>query len=403
MKNLKQIAKAYALKNAIAHDGKCQQGAVLSGLFAEGLKREDVKKYIRDVNEIVKEVNKLSLEEQKILFEKHSNEISEREVKEGLEELPNVPKTGVITRFGPNPSGPLHIGHAISNVISSLYVRKYGGKFYVRIEDTNPEKVVKECYKTFKQDCDWLFGNVAGYIIQSDRNEIYYKYAEKLIKSGDAYVCICPAEKFRGIISGKKECPCRKKSVKENLEDWKKMLDKKGFKPGEAVLRFKSNINHPNPALRDFPLARINLTPHPRQKKKYRVWPMMFLAVAVDDIEYGMTHIIRGKEHRDNAERQKLIYAALGLEKKFPWTFFMGRIKFTDLNLGKRFIQAAVKEGKYSGWDDERLPTLASLRKRGYKPEAFWKLAEQRGLTEVDKVMKSKDFFDLLDGFNKEA
>ena len=400
MKSFKKKARVYALKNAVAHNGKAVQGAVISGLFAEGLKKDEVGKYIKEIQGVVKEVNSFSLEEQKILLEKHREEISERETREGLPELPNVSKSGVSMRFAPNPSGPLHIGHAISNVISSLYVKKYGGKFYVRIEDTNPEKVVKKCYEEFKKDCDWLFGNVSEYSIQSDRMEIYYKYAEKLIKKNSAYVCTCSQEKFKELITKKNPCPCREISSGENLERWKKMLDKKGFKQGEAVLRFKSDVRNPNPALRDFPLARINETPHPRQGKKYRVYPMMFLAVAVDDIEMKMTHIIRGKDHRDNAERQKMIYKALGLEKKFPWTFFMGRIKFTDLELGKRFITQGIKEGKYSGWEDEKIPTLASLRKRGYKPEAFWRLAEHRGLTEVDKIMSEKDFFILLNKFN---
>jgi glutamyl-tRNA synthetase len=399
MKDFKKFMKAYALKNALLHNGKAQQGAVISGLFAEGLEKKDIKKYIKEISKVVEEVNKLSLDKQKREFEKFKDLISIRESREGLQELPNVPKSGVVMRFAPNPSGPLHIGHAISNVISSLYVKKYGGKFYVRIEDTNPEKVLKECYSQFKKDCDWLFGNVSEYMIQSDRMKIYYDYSLKLLKKGSAYVCTCPQEKFKELVSKKISCPCRDLNLKSNLERWEKMLDKKGFKQGEAVLRFKSDIGHPNPALRDFPLARINLTEHPRQGKKYRVWPMMFLAVAVDDIETKMTHVIRGKEHRDNAERQKLIYNVFG--KKFPWTFFMGRIKFEDLELGKRFITAGIKEGKYSGWDDEKLPTLVSLRKRGYKPEAFWKLAEHRGLTEVDKVMKSKDFFKLLDEFNK--
>jgi glutamyl-tRNA synthetase len=401
MKNLESKVRAYALKNAVSHEGKAMQGAVISGLFAEGLKKQDMKKCGKEISKIINEVNNLSLEEQKILLEKHKTEIHERGTRDGLPKLPNVLKSGVIMRFAPNPSGPLHLGHAISNVISSLFVKEYGGKFYVRIEDTNPEKVIKKCYLQFKKDCDWLFGNVSKYIIQSDRMEIYYKYAEKLLKKNSVYVCTCTQENFKELMRKKNPCPCRKLNIKENLERWEKMLDKKVFKQGEAVLRFKSDIKHPNPALRDFPLARINETPHPRQGKKYRVYPMMFLAVAVDDIEQKMTHVIRGKEHRDNAERQKLIYKALGLENKFPWTFFMGRIKFTDLDLSKRKIEEAIKKGKYSGWDDEKLPTLVSLKKRGYKPEAFWKLAEHRGLTQVDKVMSAKDFFKLLDEFNK--
>jgi glutamyl-tRNA synthetase len=197
----------------------------------------------------------------------------------------------------------------------------------------------------------------------------------------------------------KRNCPCRKFSTKENLERWKKMMDKHGYKPHEAVLRFKSDMKHKNPAMRDFPLARINETKHPLQGNKYRVWPLMNLVVTVDDIELKMTHIIRGKDHRDNAERQKMIYTVL--DKKFPWTFFIGRLKFKDLILSKRKLNAAIKSGEFSGAEDERLPTLVSLKKRGYKPEAFAKFIEQRGLTEVDKVMDSKEFFQTLNNFNK--
>jgi glutamyl-tRNA synthetase len=402
MKDFDKKAKAYALKNAIHYNGKANPGAVISGLFAEGLKKEEVKKYAKDINEIVNSVNKLSLEEQEKEYDKIKEIVSEREHREGLEELPNVPKTGVIMRFAPAASGPMHLGHAITGMISSLYVKKYGGKFYLRIEDTNPEKVFVDCYTSFKEDCDWLFGNVTEYIIQSDRMEVYYKYAEKLLKKNAAYVCTCSPEKFKGFSDLKENCPCRNNDLKENLYRWKKMLDKKkGYKQGEAILRFKSSMQDPNPAMRDFPLARINEHEHPRQKKKYRVWPLMNLSVTVDDIEYEMTHIIRAKEHMDNAKRQKMIYKVLGLEKKFPWTYFMGRIKFTDLPLSKRKIVAAIESGDYEGWEDIRLPTLFALNKRGYKPEAFAKFSEQRGLTDVDKVIDSKEFFKIIDSFNK--
>jgi glutamyl-tRNA synthetase len=98
-----------------------------------------------------------------------------------------------------------------------------------------------------------------------------------------------------------------------------------------------------------------------------------------------------------------MIFKALGKEKQFPWTFFMGRYKFTDMALSKRKIKAAIEAGEFEGWDDPRLPTISSLRKRGYKPEAFAKFATQRGLSEVDKVISQKDIFDLLDRFNREV
>lgn len=404
MKNLDKKARAYALKNAIHYNGKANSGAVISGLFAEGLKREEVKEYAKEINEIVKSVNKLSLEEQEKEYEKAKDIISEREVREGLEELPDVPKKGVIMRFRPAPSGPLHVGHLISNMISSLYVKKYGGKFYIIIDDTSPETTLKESYANIKRDCNWVFGNVTEYINSSDRMKLYYDYVEKLINKNASYICTCSQEKFKEFSELKENCPCRNNDMKENLYRWQKMLSKvskENYKQGEAVLRFKSELGmqDPNPAMRDFPLARINETEHPKQKKKYRVWPLMNLVVPIDDMELGMTHIIRGKDHMDNAKRQKMIFDIFG--KKFPWTYFMGRIKFNDLILSKRKLNAMISSGEFSGDDDERIPTLASLRKRGYKPEAFAKFAEQRGLTEVDKVIDSKEFFKIIDGFNK--
>ena len=400
MENFKEKAKGYALKNAIAHEGKANQGAIISGLFAEGLKKEELKSFLKEISEILKEVNSTSLEKQKKEYEKLKEILSERETRVGLPEIPNA-ENGVVMRFAPAPSGPLHLGHVIGTLISSLFVKKYGGKFYVRIEDTNPEKIDKDAYEGIREICDWLFQNVHEYIIQSDRMETYYKYAEKLIELNSAYVCTCSQEEFKKYSEDKKDCPCRKLSVEETKKRWEKMLDKKGFKEGGAVLRFKSGMQNPNPAMRDFPLARINTHEHPRQKNKYRVWPLMNLSVTVDDIELGMTHIVRGKDHMDNAKRQEMIYKVLGKEDKIPWTFFMGRIKFTDIELSKRKIKAAIDAGEFEGWEDERLPTLASLRKRGYKPEAFWKLAEHRGLSDVDKVMDSKDLFRVLDEFNR--
>ena len=144
MKIPDKTIRAYVLKNALSYNGKAQQGAVISALFNEGMKKEEVKEYIKKISEIIKEINLLSIEKQEKEFEKLKNEVSEREIREGLSELPNVPKTGVVMRFRPAPSGPLHIGHIISNMINSLYTKKYGGKFYIIIDDTNPEETLPE-------------------------------------------------------------------------------------------------------------------------------------------------------------------------------------------------------------------------------------------------------------------
>ncbi|MEN9625848.1 MAG: glutamyl-tRNA synthetase [archaeon] len=396
------IIRAYALKNAVEHDGNANVGSVVNALFNHGLKKENIKDIMGDVQKIIREVNALDSDEQHKTFSKVESLIGKREEREGLPDLENVGKNGVVMRFAPAASGQLHLGHVIAGIPSSLYVKKYGGTFYVRIEDTNPEKTDPDSYAGFKRDLDWLFGNVHEYIIQSDRLLIYYKYIEKLLDKHAVYICTCDNEAFKKLILKQKACACRDLSILEQKKRWEKMLNKKGYKEGEVVVRFKSDLAHPNPALRDFPLARVNTKKHPRQGEKYRVWPLMNLAVTVDDLEYTMTHVIRGKDHKDNAERQKRIYQALGLENKFPVTLFVGRIKFSDVVLSKRKIKAAIDEGNFEGWDDVRLPTIVALRKRGYQSEAFNQLAIQRGISEVDKVMTQKDLFDVINNFNRD-
>jgi len=402
MKIKKEVIKAYALKNAVEHGGEATVGPVIKGLFNEGLEKSKIKDIMPEVNEVLKWVNSLDSGEQGKEFELLKKIIGKRPERDGLPELDNV-KGKVIMRFSPSASGPLHVGHALTACTSFLYTQKYGGKFYVRIEDTNPDNIYKPAYKMIERESMWLFGGRMEIVIQSKRMALYYKYAERLITNGVAYVCTCKPEEFKEFVSEKMDCPCRNSSESESLDRWKLMLSrlKGSYKSGEAVLRFKSDMGDKNPAMRDFPLARINTTAHPIQKSKYKVWPLMNLAVAVDDIEMKMTHVIRAKDHRDNAKRQKMIYSALGKEKQFPETYFLGRIHLKDMELSTSKIREEIKKGKYKGWDDKRLLTLASLKKQGYKPGAFYGLSEQIGLNEVDKTWDKKEFFLLLDNFNK--
>lgn len=405
MENIKEKALGYALKNAIAHEGKANQGAIIAGLFAEGLKKEEVKTVAKDVTEVLKKVNSMTPEKQQEEFEKLKGELSKRETRgDEMPELEDVPKTGIITRFSPSSSASaFHIGHIFTGMPTSLYVKKYGGKFYLRIEDTNPEKTVKECYESFPKEAEWIFGNVTEHYAQSDRMQKYYTFIEELISKNLAFVCTCKQEEDEDAAfhEARKPCGCRNNSTKDNQEKWKKMLDKKGFKVGEAVLRFKSkDTNLSNLALVDFPLARINEHEHPRQGNKYRVWPLMNLCVTYDDIEQKCTHIIRGKEHMDNAKRQEMIFDALGIKK--PHTYFVGRYKFLDLEISKTKITERIKNGEFSGWDDIRLPLARTFKKRGYQPAAFEAMVKQRGLSEVDKVISQKDLFQVLNNFNRE-
>jgi glutamyl-tRNA synthetase len=398
----KNTILAYALKNAIEHSGKAVVGSVINGLFNEGLKKKNIKKHLPNIQEIVDEINNWDLETQKTEFEKLEEKIGKRIVREGLPEIPNAKKGKVITRMSPSPSGPLHVGHALAILPNFLYAQKYDGKFYLRIEDTNPDNIYKPAYKMIEKEVKWLCKNNVKFIIQSERMNLYYKYIEKLLNKESVYVCDCELEKFKELLSAKKACPCRKLSKKEQKDRWKKMIDKSGYKPGEAVLRFKSNIKNKNPAMRDFPLARINISKHPLQKNKYRVWPLMNLAVTVDDIELGMTHIIRGKDHRDNAKRQEMIYKALGKSSKYPYVAFIGRIHLKGLQLSSTKIKSDIEAGKYSGWDDTKLLTIASLRKN-YKPETLYKYAEERGISEADKNISKEDLLKVFDILSKSS
>lgn len=405
IENLDKKILAYALKNAIEHEGKCQSGAVLAPLFHEGLEKDKVKTVMPKINDAVKKVNSMKIEEQKVELGELEDFISHRKERQGLPELEDVPKTGVIMRISPSASASaFHIGHILTGMPTSLYVKKYGGKFYLRIEDTNPEKISPECYETFPKEAAWIFGNVTEHYAQSDRMEKYYVFIEDLVKKGLAFVCTCKKveddEAESDIPKIREPCKCRDNKAKKNEEKWKKMLDKKGFKEGEAVLRFKTSLESNNPALIDFPLARINLTKHPRQENKYKVWPLMNLCVTYDDIEQKCTHIIRGKEHADNGKRQAMIFEALNIP--LPHTYFLGRYKFTDLEISKTKITERIKKGEFSGWDDIRLPLARNFKRRGYQPEAFAKMAEQRGLSEVDKLIEQKDLFAVLNNFNRE-
>jgi len=391
-----EIIKSYALKNAQEHQGQAQAGAVIAGLFNHGLKKETIKDYIAHINQIIAQVNLLSVEEQETQFSKLQKNIGKRKTREGLPSLKGAKQKKVIMRFAPSPSGPMHIGHAITASLSYLYTQKYHGTFYLRVEDTNPENIYEPAYQMLKDEANWLFNKKAKYLIQSQRMPLYYKYVEKFLAKNKVYVCTCSQDEFKNYTEQKKNCPCRLK--KDHKARWKKMLDKKGYNPGQAVLRFKTSMQHKNPAFRDFPLARINLSPHPLQKNKYRVWPLMNLAVTVDDIEQKMTHIIRAKDHHDNARKQKLMFKAL--KKKYPHSYFLGRIHLKDMELSTSQMRKDITAGLYTGWDDQRLFTIQSLKKQGYKPVAFHKLAQQIGINQVDKIIDKKEFLLLLKNFN---
>ncbi len=397
--DLKDLIRKAALLNAVSHDGKAQAGAMVGKILGEKQElRTRVKELSSVINIVVNEVNSLSLAEQKAIVEKNWPETQKKEKPEEkhLPPLPNADKyKKIVTRFSPNPDCVLHLGSARAILLSHEYARMYNGKFILRFEDTDPKikKPSLEFYDSIRSDLKWLGCKVDEEYIQSDRLPIYYEYTEKLIGCGAAYVCECPSEEFRKITIARQACPCRDLPASEQLERWHRMLNG-GYKEGQAVVRVKTELDHPNPAVRDWPALRIIDTkkyPHPRVGSKYIVWPLYNLAAGIDDHLMGMTHIIRGKEHYTNMVRQKYMYTALGWE--YPEAIHYGRLKITGAFLSKSKIVAGIKEGIYAGFDDPRLGTFAALRKRGITPEAIKKMIVDVGIKSNDVTLSWENLY----------
>jgi len=392
MNDLEEIIYKHALLNAAKHKGSANSGAVMGSIMSQ---EPDLRPKAKEIGslagKIVDKVNSLSVDEQKSEMEKFDVEVKEKKhVKEvGLQELPGSHEN-IVMRFAPNPSGPLHIGHARSAVPNGEYVKRYGGKLILRIEDTDPKRVYEDAYEMIPQDLEWLGINPDEIIYQSDRFDIYYDYARKLIEKHAAYMCTCDGATFKELKDNCTPCPCRDNSVEENLELWEKFDT---MQAGEAVLRVKTDINHKNPAIRDWVAMRIVDENHPRLANQYRIYPMMNFSVAVDDYLMGMTHVLRGKDHLANSEKQKYLYDHMGWD--LPEFIHYGRLKMEDIALSTSKALAGIEDGTYSGWDDPRLGTLRAIKRRGINPKAIYDLITEIGVKMADSAISWKKIYGL--------
>jgi glutamyl-tRNA synthetase len=399
-KEARELIKKIVLLNALRYEGKAAQKPVLGKLLGEYPQfRRQIEEVTPIINDIVQEINSLPLKKQKeILEEKWPKALTEEKIEETkqLPPLPNIETyERVVTRFSPNPDFVLHLGSARAIILSHEYAKIYNGIFILRFEDTDSKtkKPKLEFYEAIREDLEWLRCKWDSEFIQSDRLSIYYKYAEELIKAGNAYVCTCIRKMFQEKSRASQSCPCRMLSIEENLVRWNKMLDRT-YGEGEAVVRVKTDLDHPNPAVRDWPALRIidgKKYPHPRMGSKYRVWPLYNFSTAVDDHLMGVTHIIRGKEHLTNQARQEYMFRHFGW--KYPETIHYGRLKITGASLSKSEIVKGMNSGKYKHWDDPRLATLAALRRRGITPEAIHSLMVDVGPKTADVVLSWKNLY----------
>jgi glutamyl-tRNA synthetase len=382
-KEAREIIKKIVLLNALRYDGKATAKPVFGKLLGEHPKfRQKIKDIALIINEVVQEINSTSIEQQKaIVTEKWPEALVEKKTQE-KRQLPPLPNAKnykrVVTRFSPNPDFVLHLGSARAIILSYDYAKMYNGIFYLRFEDTDS--------KTKKP-------KLGFYNAIRDRLSIYYDYSEKLIKAGYAYICTCVREVFQEKSKDGQLCSCRVLSVEENLVRWHQMLDGE-YGEGEAVVRVKTDLNHPNPAVRDWPALRIidpETYPHPRVGSKYHVWPLYNFSTGIDDHLMGITHIIRGKEHLTNQTRQEYMYHHFGW--KYPETIHYGRLKITGAFLSKSEILKGMNSGKYTHWDDPRLATLVALRRRGITSEAIHSLIIDVGPKPQDVVLSWKNLY----------
>ena len=377
------MIKSYALENAIKYNGKANQGAVLAGLFAEGLEKSGIKDIMSTIKKIIEEVNKLSPEKQKKQFSKLDFKTSKREIREGLKELPNAKKGKVVMRMAPFPSGPLHIGNARTAILNDEYVKMYGGKLLLVMDDTigsEVKQIEPEAYKLIEDGIKWLGVNIDKKIIyKSDRIEKYYAYAEKMLSKGYLYICECDREKMRELRIKGMECSCRKHSSNNQMKKWKEMFK---AKEGAMTVRLKTDMQDSDPAFRDRVMFKISDRSHPRTKNKFRVYPSMEFSWAIDDHLLGVTHVLRGIDHQMSTRVQDFIR---GIFKwKNPESIYNGHFAIEGVKISKSKSAQEVKSGIYTGWNDPRTWSLQSLRDRGIQPEAIRKFIINLGIRKTN-------------------
>ena len=393
----KEIRKM-ALQNAFEHGGQTQDKIILGKILGTKPEfRTKVKEVSIEISEIVAVVNQLSSEEQqKELEENFPDALAPKEKieeREGLPELKDAVQGKVVTRFPPEPNGYPHIGHAKAAIINSEYAKMYGGKFILRMDDTNPEAERMEYHAAIKVGLEWLGIEFDQVKSTSDDMELFYEKGMELINSGKAYICTCKREDISQNRRERKDCKCSMEDIGNNNKNWEKMQNK--FKPGEAIVRFRGDMKADNAVMRDPVLLRIIDEKHYTVGDKYRIWPSYDFAVAIEDSIDGVTHAFRSKEFELRKELIDAILDALGMRK--PQQGFFSRLEFKGMPISKRIIKPLIEEGKVSWYDDPRLPTLEALRRRGIKPEAIRKFIMSLGLTKANTLAP----FDALESFNR--
>ncbi|WP_246983100.1 glutamate--tRNA ligase [Halorientalis marina] len=378
---VKEAAEKNALFNALKHDSDPQVGAIMGPLMGENPEfREHGDEIPEVIGPVVGRIGGMSTEERRERLEELDPAlVAELDAEDegddqALPDLPNAEAYDEVRmRAAPNPNGPWHLGHARMPSVIGTYEEMYDGSFLVRFDDTDPEtkRPDLDAYDEILDAIDYLGFEPDDVILASDRLETYYEHARDLIDAGGAYTCSCPQGEFSDMKNAGEPCPHRDKDAATTHEEFGAMIDGE-YGAGEMVLRVRTDIEHKNPALRDWVAFRMIDTPHPREEAAdYRCWPMLDFQSGVDDHLTGVTHIIRGIDLQDSAKRQQFVYDYFGWD--YPEVIHWGHVQIDayDVSMSTSTIKEKIEAGELTGWDDPRAPTIASMRKRGIRGQAI--------------------------------
>ena len=327
--------------------------------------------------------------EEKETLEKQSRNFIEREIDKDLEE---GVYDHVQTRFPPEPNGYLHIGHAKSILLNYGMAQKYGGKFNLRFDDTNPTKEKTEFVESIERDVKWLGADWEDRLFfASSYFDQMYEGAVKLIKKGKAYVSDLSADEikeYRGSFDTPgKEDPSRERSIEENLQLFTDMKDGK-YADGEKVLRAKIDMASPNINMRDPVIYRVAHMTHHNTGDKWCIYPMYDFAHPIEDAIEGITHSLCTLEFEDHRPLYDWVVRELEYPNP-PRQIEFAKMYLTNVVTGKRYIKKLVEDGIVDGWDDPRLVSIAALRRRGFTPESIKMFVELSG---ISKSQASSDY-----------
>ena len=300
----------------------------------------------------------------------------------------------VHTRFPPEPNGYLHIGHAKSILLNYGLAQKYGGKFNLRFDDTNPTKEKTEFVEAITEDIKWLGADWEGRLFfASDYFDQMYECAVELIKKGKAYVSDLSAEQireYRGTLTEPgKEDPYSGRSVEENLKLFEEMREGK-YADGEKVLRARIDMSSSNINMRDPVIYRVAHMTHHRTGDKWCIYPMYDFAHPLEDAIEGITHSICTLEFEDHRPLYEWVINEVGAQiipdkdEMPPRQIEFAKLYLTNVVTGKRYIKRLVEEGIMDGWDDPRLVSIAALRRRGFTPESLKMFVELCGISKAN-------------------